>query len=40
MEDLSQVTEQFFEMSKNSMTLLWQGHVVVIIIAYFCTSKS
>ena len=39
-EDLSQVTEVFFETSKNSMILLWQGHVVVIIIAYFCTRKS
>ena len=39
-EDLSQVTEQFFETSKNSMTLLWQGRVVAIIIAYFCTRKS
>ena len=40
MEDLSQVTEQFFETSKNCMALLWRGHVVVIIIAYFCTRKS
>ena len=40
MEDSSQVTWQFFETSKNCMTLLWQGHVVVIIITYFCTRKS
>ena len=35
-EDLSQVTWQFFETYKNCMTLLWRGHVVVIIITYFC----
>ena len=40
MEDSSQVTWQFFETSKNSMILLWQGHVVVVIITYFCTRKS
>ena len=39
-EDSSQVTWQFFETSKNCMTLLWRGHVVLIIIAYFCTLKS
>ena len=31
-EDSSQVTLQFFETSKNCITLLWRGHVVVIII--------
>ena len=40
MEDSSQVTWQFFETYKNCMTLLWRGHVVAIIITYFCTSKS
>ena len=40
MEDLSQVTWQFFETSTNCMTLLWRGQVVVIIITYFCTPKS
>ena len=36
-EDSSQVTWQFFETSTNCMTLLWRGHVVLIISAYFCT---
>ena len=40
MEDSSQVTWQFFETSKNCMTLLWRVHVVVIIITYFCKRKS
>ena len=40
MEESSQVTWQFFETSKNFMTLLWRGHVVVIIMTYFCTRKS
>ena len=38
-KDLNQVTWQFFETYKNCMTLLWRGHVVVIIITYFCTQK-
>ena len=33
MEDLSQDIWQFFETYKNCMTLLWRGHVVVIIIS-------
>ena len=40
MEDLSQVTWQFFETYKNCMTLFWRGHVISIIITYFCTRKS
>ena len=40
MEDSSQVTGQFFETSKNCMTLLWPGHVFVIIITYLSTRKS
>ena len=36
-EDLSQFTWQFFETSRNCMTLLWRGQVVVITITYFCT---
>ena len=40
MENSSQVTRQFFETSKNFMTLLWRGHVIVIITTYFCTQKS
>ena len=39
-EDSSQVTWQFFETSKNCMTLLWREHVVLITIAYLCTLKS
>ena len=40
MEVLSQNIWQFFETYKNCMTLLWRGHVVVIIITYFYTRKS
>ena len=40
MEDLSQVTWQFFERYKNCMTLLWRGHVVAITVTYFCTRTS
>ena len=40
MEDSSQFTWQFFETSRNGMTLLWCEQVVVIIITYFCTRKS
>ena len=40
MEDSSQVTWQFFETSKNCMTVFWRGHVVVIITTYFCKRKS
>ena len=40
MEDSSQITRQFFETSKNCMTLLWRWHVVAFIITNFCTRKS
>ena len=40
MEDSSQFIWQFFEASKNYMTLSWRWHVVVIIITSFCTRKS
>ena len=35
-QNSSQVTWQFFETSRNCMTLLGRGQVVVIITTYFC----